>query len=246
MRLLVDPILSARFITTEEKKTIINNVKKLTSEKTAKTLPDPINYEQSINHDYQRIKHHIDEIHHAIYERRMITFQYGDVDISKKFKYRHDSELYHIKPYALIWESNFYYLIGEDIKYGDEKNPRNYRLDRMRNVLITDKSFIRNQIDISNYVQNSIHMFGGQDEWITLRFSLKQDVLNGVIDKFGIYADIRKGENETFLLKAKAKLSKGLIAWIMGWGSQVKVLSPVSLVNDIKAETKKMIEAYNE
>jgi len=46
-----------------------------------------------------------------------------------------------------------------------------------------------------------IRVFGGQDEWITLQFSLKQDVLNGVIDKFGINADIRKGESETFILK---------------------------------------------
>ncbi|MEK5442542.1 helix-turn-helix transcriptional regulator [Fredinandcohnia sp. FSL W7-1320] len=244
LRLLVDPILSARFITTEEKKKIINNVKRLTSENTAKTLPDPIVYQQSINHDYQRIKHHIDAIHHAIYDRKMITFQYGDVDISKDFRLRHGGELYYIQPYALIWESNFYYLIGEDIKYSDEKNPRNYRLDRMRNVSITDKSFTRKQLDLSTHVQNQIHMFGGQDDWITLQFSLKQDVLNGVIDKFGIDADIRKGENETFILKVKAKLSKGLKGWILGWGSQVRVLSPVSLINDIKEETQKMIQAY--
>lgn len=246
LRLLVDPILSARFITTEEKKNIISNVKNLTSNNIAKTLPDPIVYQQSINHDYQRIKNHIDQIHNAISQSKMITFQYGDFDINKEFNLRHKGKLYQIKPYALIWESNFYYLIGEDTKYSKDQNPRNYRLDRMRMVTITDNGFTKESRDLSTYVQNSFHMFGGPDEWIKLQFQLKQEVLNGVIDKFGIDADFRKGDNDTFILKAKAKLSNGLKGWILGWGSQVKVISPQTLVDDICNETKKMMELYEE
>nr|WP_263327142.1 WYL domain-containing protein [Neobacillus sp. Marseille-Q6967] len=246
LRLLIDPILSARFITEEEKKTIISNVKKLTSKQIAKTLPDPIVYQQSINQDYQLIKLHIDKIHDAIYQSKMITFQYGDFDIHKDFQLRHAGELYQIKPHALIWESNFYYLIGDDVKYSEENNPRNYRLDRMRNVTITDNKFTHKRKDLSTYVQNSFHMFGGQDEWITLQFTLDQNVLNGVIDKFGIEADIRKEDDETFLLKAKAKLSPGLKAWILAWGSKVKVISPLTLVNEIKEEIQKVKDQYKE
>lgn len=89
-------------------------------------------------------------------------------------------------------------------------------------------------------------MFGGQDEWITLQFHLNRVALNGVIDKFGVDADIRKGEDNTFILKAKAKLSEGLKGWILGWGRHVKVLSPPSLVEDMKQELKKMMSAYEE
>jgi predicted DNA-binding transcriptional regulator YafY len=63
-------------------------------------------------------------------------------------------ELYHIKPAALIWESDFYYLIGEDVKYSKDENPRNYRLDRMRNVVITDERFTKKRKDIRTYVQH--------------------------------------------------------------------------------------------
>jgi predicted DNA-binding transcriptional regulator YafY len=246
LRLLIDPILSARFITEEEKKTIISNLKKLTSKHIAKTLPDPIVYQQSINQDYQLIKLHIDKIHEAIYQSKMITFQYGDFDIDKNFQLRHGGERYQIKLHALIWESNFYYLIGDDSKYSEENNPRNYRLDRMRNVTITDTRFTHKRKDLSTYVQNSFHMFGGQDDWITLDFTLDQNVLNGVIDKFGIEADIRKVGEKTFRLKAKAKLSHGLKAWILAWGSNVKVISPPSFVDEIKVEVQKIKDNYNE
>lgn len=244
LRLLIDPILSARFITEEEKKQLVTNLKKLTSRHTAKSLPDPIVYQQSINSDYQLIKLHIDTIHTAIYEQKRITFQYGDFNFNKEFQLRHDGALYQIEPHALIWESNFYYLIGEDIKYNEHKNPRNYRLDRMRNVTITDERFTKKTRDLSTYVQNSFHMFGGQDEWVTLEFKLDQNVLNGVIDKFGIEADIRQTGEDTFTIKAKAKISEGLKGWILTWGSKVKVLSPPSLVEEIEKEIQEMINRY--
>ncbi|WP_338452540.1 WYL domain-containing protein [Niallia oryzisoli] len=239
LRLLVDPILSARFITEEEKKNIIQNVKKLTSEHIAKTLPDPIVYHQSINQEYQLIKLHIDQIHEALSESKMITFQYGDWGIEKEFKLRHNGKLYQIKPHALIWESDFYYLIGDDVKYSDEKNPRNYRY-----VTITEDKFTQKRTNLSTYVQNSFHMFGGQDEWITLKFKLNQSILNGVIDKFGIDVDLRKVDDEYFLLKAKAKLSQGLKGWILAWGSQVEILSPQKLIDEIKDEFQKMRTLY--
>lgn len=246
LRLLIDPILSARFITEEEKRNIVSNVKKLTSSHVAKSLPDPIVYQQSINQDYNLIKLHIDKIHDAIFESKLIKFQYGDFNIEKEFQLRKGGEHYQIKPLALIWESDFYYLIGEDTKYSEEDNPRNYRLDRMRDVVITENKFVKNRRDISSYVQQSFHMFGGQDEWMTLQFQLNRVALNGVIDKFGVDADIRKGEDNTFILKAKAKLSEGLKGWILGWGRHVKVLSPPSLVEDMKQELEKMMRAYEE
>ncbi|WP_328703186.1 helix-turn-helix transcriptional regulator [Alkalihalobacterium elongatum] len=245
LRLLIDPILSARFITEDEKKHLVNNLKKLTSKYKAKSLPDPIVYHQSINSNYQLIKLHIDIIHTAIYEQKMINFQYGDFDFNKKFQLRHGGAIYQIEPHALIWESNFYYLIGEDIKYDEKGNPRNYRLDRMRNVTITDERFVKKTRDLSMYVQNSFHMFGGQDEWVMLEFKLDQSVLNGVIDKFGIQANIRLTDRETFILKAKAKISDGLKGWILTWGSKVKVLSPAVLVEEIEMEIENMIKNYS-
>lgn len=116
----------------------------------------------------------------------------------------------------------------------------------MRNVTITEKRFIKKRKDLSTYVQNSFHMFGGQYDWITLQFKLNQTVLNGVLDKFGLEADVKKVNKETFLLKAKVKLSQGLRVWILGWGSQVKVVSPPSLVNEIKEETRKVKDLYSE
>ncbi|UOE93717.1 WYL domain-containing protein [Alkalihalobacillus sp. LMS39] len=245
LRLLIDPVLSARFITTEEKKYLVSCLKQLTSKQIAKTLPDPVVYQQSINTDYNLIKHHIDIFHEAISQKKIVYFQYGDYNLEKSFTLRHEGRPYKIKPHALIWESDFYYLIGDDVKYGEEENPRNYRLDRMRHVVISDESFTQQQKDLSEYIQHSFHMFGGQDDWITLQFQLNRVTLNGVFDKFGMDSNVKQVDEKSFLVKAKAKISAGLKAWILSWGSQVHVVSPLSLQQEIEQEIEKMIALYS-
>ncbi|MFV8830262.1 WYL domain-containing protein [Alkalihalobacterium sp. APHAB7] len=57
-------------------------------------------------------------------------------------------------------------------------------------------------------------------------------------------ADIRQTDENTFIIKAKAKISDGLKGWILTWGSKVKVLSPPSLVEEIEVEIQKMLKHY--
>ncbi|MDQ0253351.1 putative DNA-binding transcriptional regulator YafY [Evansella vedderi] len=241
LRLLIDPILSARFITNEEKYMLINKLKKLTSKHIAKSLPDPLIYNQSINENYQLIKLHIDKIHRAINEEKFITFQYGEYNVKKEFCLRKNGEYYELKAYALIWESDFYYLIGEHVRH---ENLSHYRLDRMRNIQLTDNKFIKQRLDISGYVQNTFQMFGGEDSWIKIQFS-NERLVNPIIDKFGLEADIKKGDDGSFVLSTKAKISRGLINWILSWGDQAKVISPPHLVDEVQEIVNEMKKNYN-
>src|SRR5690625_4624684 len=59
IRLLVDAILSARFITINEKNNLINKLKELTSKYIAKTLIVPILFNQTVNFVFEFIKIYI-------------------------------------------------------------------------------------------------------------------------------------------------------------------------------------------
>ncbi|MEH6940649.1 helix-turn-helix transcriptional regulator [Bacillus sp. JJ722] len=242
LRLLIDPILSARFITGEEKNAIVNNIKKLTSKHLAKSLPDPIHYNQSINEDYQLIKLHIDKIHHAIKNNVKLTFQYGEYNIDKQFCLRKSGARYELKPYALIWESDFYYLIGEHVRH---ENLSHYRLDRMRNVETTTEKFLKKPLNVSEYVQSTFQMFGGEEQWIKIQF-FDTGLINPVIDKLGLHIDMKNQDDNSFIIATKVKLSKGLINWIISWGDQAKVISPSFLVDEIKGIAKNMASIYEE
>src|SRR5690625_4464233 len=55
LRLILDVILSARFVTTNENKKLIVPVKQLTSKHIAKPLPQPIRCGESANMDYEQV-----------------------------------------------------------------------------------------------------------------------------------------------------------------------------------------------
>ena len=241
LRLIVDAILSARFITEKEKKMLIQKVKKLTSKYIAKSLPDPLIFHQSVNINYNLIKLNIDHIHQAISKQRVLKYQYGKYNVDKKFVFHRDGRWYEVEPYALIWQNDFYYLIGKYIPNGEF---RHYRLDRMRNVVVTSRTFQREKLDIKEYIDRTFHMFSGEDQWIKIQFH--QELINVVLDRFGLDADIRRIGDEHFLLTTKAKISSGLVGWILTWGHKAKVLSPDHLLEEVKREIKLMQNVYQE
>lgn len=239
LRLMVDAILSARFITTNEKNNLINKIKKLTSEYIAKTLPEPIVFSPSANMDYDSVKLNIDIVHRAVANRKVITYQYGRYNVNKAFEYSRDGKWYNVEPYALIWQHDFYYLIG---RYLETDEMRHYRLDRIRNIEITNNTFKKEPFELQAYVDKSFHMFAGEDIRVKIRFSNR--LINVVLDRFGLHADIYKDGEDHFILSTKAKLSDGLINWILTWGNEAKVMSPDHLVDSVKEKIEQMYNNY--
>ncbi|OZU87085.1 WYL domain-containing protein [Virgibacillus indicus] len=239
LRLINDAILSARFITTNEKKKLINKVKRLTSKNIAKTLPEPVLFSQSANMDYEQVKLNIDFVHRAISQRNVITYQYGKFNVDKQFEFNRNGDLYYVEPYALIWQNDYYYLIG---RFQKTDEMRHYRLDRIRNIEITDGHFTQTDYDLKSYVNQSFHMFAGEEIWIKIQFH--EDLVNVVLDRLGHDADIKNTGDGHFELRTKAKLSDGLINWILTWGNKAKVLEPEHLVNEVKGKIEQMMKTY--
>jgi|SRR5690625_969298 len=241
LRLLVDAILSARFITTKEKNHLIEKVKQLTSHAIAKTLPEPVVFSQSVNLDYDLIKLNIDHVHRAISKRRVLTYKYGRYNMDKEFEWRRDGETYYVEPYALIWQNDLYYLIG---RFQPTNEIRHYRLDRIRDIHISDETFKKDEnFHLQQYIDKSFHMFSGEN--IRIRIKFHASLVNVVLDRFGKDANIRKVNDEAFILSTQAKLSDGLINWILTWGSRAKVLSPDYLVQQVKEKISQMYAIYH-
>ncbi|ASK61996.1 WYL domain-containing protein [Virgibacillus phasianinus] len=242
LRLMVDAILSARFITTNEKKKLINKMKQLTSKHIGKTLPEPIMFGLTKNMDYELVKLNIDCVHRAISEGKALTYKYGKYNVEKEFEFHRDGDRYYVEPYALIWQNDFYYLIGY---FAGTQEIRHYRLDRIREIEISEQTFVKNNdFHLQEYINQSFHMFAGEEIWIKVQFHA--DLVNVVLDRFGKEADIKKIDGDHFVLTTKAKLSSGLINWILTWGNQAKVLSPDYLVDQVKEKIKQMQEVYAE
>jgi len=240
VKLLLDAVSSARFLTLEETSVLVEKILKLKSRNTAKKLRKNVYLDGMIKAKNASVRYGIDHIQTAIAERKKIVFQYGRYNIEKKFILSHDGAWYTVHPYALIWNSDYYYLIGY---YEQADDIRHYRVDRMRHVQVKDEKYRPQALNIPEYVNRSFHMFTGDEELI--RLQVKNELINVMIDRFGLDADIRKASEDAFLLTTMASVSEGLVNWILTWGSKVKVISPDHLKDRLKEESRKMWEQYN-
>lgn len=242
LRMLMDAVISAKFLTKKEAKTLIQKLKKLASHAQAKKLPHELYLEGTVRNksDYLK-KYDIDGLHRAISENRKIEFRYGKYNVDKKFELHREGKFYSVKPYVLIWDNGFYYLIGEFEELGEI---RHYRVDRMRRVRVKDETFKRKPINIGEYMNKSFNMYAGKkEEWIELE--INNELFNVMIDRFGIDADIKRKTDETFTLKTKAAISDGLIHWLLTWGGDAKVLKPAHLIDRMKEESEKLYRTYH-
>ncbi|WP_240628523.1 helix-turn-helix transcriptional regulator [Bacillus salacetis] len=240
LRMLIDAVVSARFITKNETRNLIRKIKKLTSIHQAKLLQNELLIDSSVKSESPMVRLAIHVLHQAVAEKKVIAFQYGRYNVDKEFTLSRNGGKYLVKPLALTWTNDFYYLIA---CFMEADEIRHYRIDRIRNVEVTTESFKYDPFDVSRYVQSTFHMFAGSEQWIKICF--RNELINVMLDKFGKEVDIQKDGESHFILTTKARDSAGLASWILNWGSQAKVISPPSLVEKIKSEIASMHELYN-
>ncbi|MEC5425888.1 WYL domain-containing protein [Virgibacillus sp. C22-A2] len=240
LRLLMDAIPSARFITKTEKGKILEKIKELTSNALASNLENQIYVNELSGNEESNVKYIIFDLHNAIQDNKVIQFKYGRFNVNKQFILSNEGKYRELHPYALFWNNDYYYLIG---KYPNKKDIRHFRIDRMRDVFVTDSSFLKDQdFNLSSYTQQLFHMYSGVQKDLKVRFD--NHLINVIIDRFGKGVYIEPDGKDTFILRTKAIISEGLVRWLLTWGSDAKVLDPPELVKKMKEECAKMNEMY--
>ena len=241
LRMMVDAIVAAKFISEEVTERIVAKLQNLTSVQEAETLQSII---KTPKKKQSQISYHIDRIQRAIHSQQAVSFQYTDVvgfDVAKrKFPLRRDGERYVVNPIDLHWNHEQYYLIGIDEAIGEI---RNYRVDRIVNSEIVEDGVRRRKHALpDDYFQKSFNMYNGSDEAIVL--AVEERVLPVIFDKLGEDVSITADEGR-FLIRFDAAVSDGFVYWLLSLGTQVEVLEPTSLRDHVKETIERMASRYD-
>ena len=250
VRLLMDAVQSAGFITAKKTRDLLAKLNRLVSDYQAEDLRSQVFVDARNKFDNEEIYYNIDKINTAINEGKKISFNYykriipdGSVSVksvAKSFK---------VSPYALLWSDDHYYLIGNNEKYD---NLMHLRVDRMKRVEILEDDYSRdfsevskykNFFDVADYSRKTFKMFGGEQKMIELR--CQNEMIEEVLDKFGNNAPIRPQEDGTFLVRTNALISDGLISWILGF-DKIEVLAPMELRKQLSERVKKLNQLYKD
>lgn len=235
LKVLADAVLSARFLTKSETEKLAQKIYSQSStagEKRLKSLT-PVLFEKSEN---RTVKINIDKIISAIYEQKKIVFQYEFTDVTLTKKLKRDGFDYSVSPFALYRRDDRYYIIANTDGYD---NLSCYRLDRMRNLQMTEQqmrsaeSIVGSNADleIADYIRHTLYNFGG--ERITLTLEIKASAVDDVMDFFG--SEIRiKSEESGITVTVRTTESEGLYRWLLQFSGSVKAISPQSVTAEMQ------------
>jgi len=232
LKLLVDAVQSSRFITEKKSEELIVKLSSLTSQAQATDLKRQIFVTGRPKSFNEQAFYSVDAIHAAINNEKKITFKYFDYDVHKKRVFRKDGIAYEVSPVTLCWDSDKYYLVA----YNAEHNElRNYRVDRMDNVAVSDAKgdeFNKSKFNVAEHIKGMFGMFGGEVVRATLAFD--NSFVNVVLDYFGKDTRITPKDDEQFEVTVDVTVSPVFLGWIFQFGGKAKILSPCSLVDSMR------------
>lgn len=251
LRLLIDAVQAANFITPKKTKELIKKIGTLCSNSQSSMLERQVYIEKRHKRTNEEIYYNIDIINRAIQQSRQIKFIYqkrklADDGVSVVVE---EKELY-VSPYAMIWSNDHYYLIGNNPKYD---NLMHTRIDRMKKVEITDVksrhfsevSSYKSYFDSADYSAKLFNMYSGETQ--VLQICCHNSILEEIVDRFGMDSTIRTDETrERFYLTTRCIVSDGLVSWIMQFGNKIEVIGPENLKQQIMKRAEEIHALYTE
>lgn len=249
LKLLVDAVQSSKFITHRKSSELIKKVESLASVHEAQLLQRQVYVTNRIKTMNESIYYNIDAIHGAISKGRQITFLYSEWVIAfgegERFRkqFRKDGRRYVISPWALIWDDEYYYMLGYDSDAGIIKH---YRVDKMSKIEIEDS--LRegrehfDKLDLAVYTRGVFGMFGGGEE--TVRIRVANHLIGAIVDRFGEDVFITRDDDEYFFASIDVSVSPHFLSWVFGFGNDAVIVSPEHVVEQFREYANSVIEMY--
>ena len=243
LKLLVDAIQSSKFITEKKSYALIKKLETLASKYDAQKLQRQVYVSGRIKTMNESIYYTVDAIHNAISENKKIKFQYFQWNAKKEMELRHNGAWYHISPWGLSWDDENYYLVGYDTDAGMIKH---YRVDKMLHIKISDESREGKEhfkkLDMADYAKKSFGMFGGKEQ--TVKLSVHNKLAGVIIDRFGKDVMMIPADEEHFNVNVDVRFSRQFLGWVFSLGSDIQIVGPDDVVEQMRKEIARSVEQY--
>ncbi len=243
LKLLVDSVQSAKFITDKKSGQLIKKLESLVSKYEGSQLHRQVIIAGRVKTMNESIYYNVDKIHAAIGADRQIRFKYFDWNLKKEMEPRYDGMWYRLSPWALMWDDEKYYLVAYDSKH---ETIIHYRVDKMTQIGILDEKREGHEafrkFNIAHYTNTLFGMFAGDETKVTIE--AENRLVSVFIDRFGKDIIIAPIDENHFRTTVTVAVSKQFFGWIMAIDGDVKVVAPDNVVRQIRAEINRLAEKY--
>lgn len=232
LKLLVDAVASSRFITKKKSNALGKKLAQLASENQRKDLRRHIQATNRVKSENESIYYSVNTVNEAISRRKKISFQYTEFGPDLKEVLRGDGEVYELSPYALLWNEDYYYVVGWSDKHN---NVSVFRVDRLYHPEMLDEKAVKrpDDFDIDDYSTPIFDMFEGYDR-VPVKLECKNELAKYIVDRFGSKLETKQISDDSFTVTVEVSLSPPFYAWVFQFDGNMKILSPKKAINEIK------------
>ena len=246
LKLIIDSINASNFIEKSIATKMIDKLKCTMSTYDSEELDRSVLGINIAKAENKKILYNVNIIQEALSKGVKISFDYMSWDKHKKL-IKKSERRYNMNPWALIWANDRYYLYGYDVKKtGDVFTERNYRVDKLDNIQLSDiprdgKTQYRS-FNANTYVSRRMGMFSGKEQAITVR--IPEYLIGAFIDQFGKRIAISEESEDVLLVTFHAVPSVILLGWLAGL-KVAEVVEPPSVREDIINLLQQNMDLYN-
>jgi len=236
IKLLIDAVASSKFITEKKSQELVAKLGTLASNNQSELLKRNVVPEGRIKPGNENIYYIVDVINEAINTGKKISFQYFSYNVRKEQKPKHNGEVYFFSPYYLVWNGDYYYMIGFSDKHNDIGSFRVDRIIKAPDLLEDDAAPIPEKFELNEFINTNFRMYNSDHE--TIELVCDNSVMDAMIDRFGDELQTYANDMETFRAVVNVAVSHVFFSWVFGFGGKVKIKSP----DQVKEKYNKMLK----
>jgi len=235
LKMIVDAVQAAKFISERKSVQLIEKVSALGSRHQAEELKRRLYVKGKAKTTNERVHYTVDLLHTAIQKESPVEFEYYEYTPEKEKVLKHNGYTYLLSPYDLVWNNDSYYVFGWSEKHGKVAK---FRVDRMHQSREAQAEYhLRpDTYDIEDICEQVFMMYDGSPCTVTLRCA--NDMMKVIVDRFGEDVKTKKLDEAHFSAEVEVSASPTFYAWLFTYGGRLHILSP----RHIKDEYIRQIE----
>lgn len=246
LKILMDAVQSAKFLDQKSTDGITEKLRGLADADSRRTL-SLMTVPADAKRGDKSTKYVVDNVLRAMRVHRKVHFEYVYTNDKKQTVPKHPEGTSPVSPYALVWRKDKYYLIGTY----DGRSASYYRLDRIRNLSITEEPAVPLQSIFGSNAEQKLksfikrNVYNKKGEEIRLRLRLVSNSVDTVLDSFGDGVTVLNNSDGTIDAYVSLSDSEGLYTWLLHHGRECSVLEPAHVRREMQRRLSEMLENYS-
>ena len=241
VKLLIDAVQSSKFISVGKSQVLISKLMALTSEANAAKLKRNLYVTGRVKSDNEKSYYIVEAINDAINEGKRISFYYTDYNTQKERVLKNDGLPYVISPYALIWDGDFYYVLGLNHSRNQINTFRVDRISRQPEILDEAATSAPDSLNLANYSREVFRMYD-MEEPVEVSLLCENSLMKHLIDHFGLDVETETVDDNHFRARVLVCTSPTFYRWVFGWCGRMKIESPAFVLDEYQRMARAALE----